>query len=332
MRRYSVFHQVTWVIAISLAAWVFSRLPLTSIIQSAAELSLLQWLSWIVLNIVIIMIYVQRWLCLARPVGISINFRQMFMVRQAGQAVSFITPGPQFGGEPLQVVWLWKTYANPGDQALLAVALDRFYELWINFAVLFIGILVLLMTPTVQLTDWGYIALVLISVILLLTFLGWFLLFQGQRISGWLKRLASRWQDHQYLSRLDVHWEGMNTRLSEIVRHHRVSLCLALLLSILGWTGMIAELWLLLQFFNIETSISDFVLLFVAMRLAFLLPLPGGIGTLEAAVLWVFTGLDLPETGAVALLAMMRLRDVVVLTVGLFTLRLIQSEKSAGQL
>lgn len=287
-----------------------------------------QWLLWIILNIAIILVYVQRWLTLARPAGINIDFSQLFMVRQAGQAVSFITPGPQFGGEPLQVVWLWKTYNNPGDRAILAVALDRFYELWINFAVLFIGILVLLLTPAVQLTDWNHIALALIVIILLLTFLGWFLLFQGGRISGWMKRLASRWQDHQHLSRLDAHWESFSTRLSGLIRNHRVALSIGLLLSILGWAGMIAELWLLLHFFAIETSLTGFVLLFVAMRLAFLLPLPGGIGTLEAAVFWVFTGLNLPETGAVALIAMMRLRDAVVLSVGLLALRWIQSEKA----
>jgi uncharacterized protein (TIRG00374 family) len=330
MHKYKLFHLITWLVSIMLAAWVLSALPVSSIFQSASQLSLLQWLAWIALNVVIILVYVQRWMSLAVPAGVKINFMQLFMVRQAGQAVSFITPGPQFGGEPLQVVWLWKTHSNPGDRAFLAVVLDRFYELWINFAVLFIGILVLLLTPAVQLTDFSHIALALIFMILLLSFLGWFLLFKGHRIAAWMQRLASRWQDHPYLSRLDAHWESISTRLSELIKHHRVSLTFALLLSILGWIGMILELWLLLQFFDIQTTASGFILLFVAMRLAFLLPLPGGVGTLEAAVFWVFTGLELPQTGAVALLAMMRLRDAVVLSIGMIALRILQSEESSA--
>ncbi len=53
------------------------------------------------------------------------------------------------------------------------------------------------------------------------------------------------------------------------------------------------------------------------MRLAFLLPLPGGIGTLEASLFWVFQTLDLPLSAVMSVIALMRLRDVLTLLVGL---------------
>jgi uncharacterized membrane protein YbhN (UPF0104 family) len=86
------------------------------------------------------------------------------------------------------------------------------------------------------------------------------------------------------------------------------------------------EIGLLLSFFNISLSFSDFVFLFVAIRLAFLLPLPGGIGTLEAAVFWAFLSLELPAIAAIGIIALMRLRDGIVLIANIASLRWLRVE------
>jgi uncharacterized membrane protein YbhN (UPF0104 family) len=69
---------------------------------------------------------------------------------------------------------------------------------------------------------------------------------------------------------------------------------------------------------------TGLVLILVAMRLALLLPLPGGVGTLEASVLWSFQTLDLPASAAIGVIALMRLRDALVLLAGLLCLRSVQ--------
>ena len=94
--------------------------------------------------------------------------------------------------------------------------------------------------------------------------------------------------------------------------------------SLIGWLGLIGELWLILSFFDLELSVSHFMRILVAMRLAFLLPLPGGIGTLEASLFWVFQTLDLPLDAVVSVIAMMRLRDAITLLIGLGCVRAIK--------
>jgi hypothetical protein len=304
--------------------WIGKSLPLATILVTVSELSLAQWLLWSVLNLVIILIYVQRWRSLSVAAGLDIKFKHLFLLRQAGQLISFITPGPQFGGEPFQVYWLWKRFSAPGTLAIFAVALDRFFELWINFAVLLLGIVILMLTPALGLADWPALAMALTLMILVLSWSGWLLVSHQEKVSRWIKKLAQRWQHNPQLSRIDGHWDDLGTRLHRLIRSEKSSLGLALVLALLGWAGMILEIWLLLGFFEIEPGVTTLVLLVVAMRLAFLLPLPGGVGTLEAAMFWAFSGLGLPMTGAAALIAMMRLRDIVMLLVGLFALRRIQ--------
>lgn len=318
-----------WLAALVLAAWTLSKMPLAGMLESVSALSPGQWLFWIVLNVAIIGVFVLRWLVLTRALGLPLGFFSLLLVRQGGQAVSFLTPGPQFGGEPLQVMWLWKTFSLPGDQALLALALDRFLELWINFAVLLLGVVLVMLNSTLELGAWRRVAVVLLLSIAALTLLGWVLIKQPGRIGTWVRSLAMRWRSKPRLARLDTHWNRMGANLRSLAAAHRPALLAAFALSLLGWLGMIGELRLLLEFLGVSPSFMAFVFVLVAMRLAFLLPMPAGLGTLEAAVFWSFQGLSLPAAAAVGLIALMRLRDAAVLGGGLAALRHLRSSDPA---
>lgn len=314
----------TWAIALVLVAWVFSQLPLAGITRAVASLSWMQWMVWIVLNLLIILVLTARWQRLIHALELRLALSSLLLLRQAGQVISFLTPGPQFGGEPFQVYWLWNRYAVPGHAAVLAVGMDRLYELWINFAVLLFGVLLLLTSPVVNYANWENIAAILAGMIALLSLLVWLALRRPGLLGSGIRRLAGRWQHHPRLARLDLHLERLGAGFSGASRH-KPALFAAVLLSMAGWAGMIAEIWLLLEFLGIDAGTSGFILILVAMRLAFLLPLPGGIGTLEAAVLWAFSGLGLSVSAAAGLIALMRLRDGLVLFGGLLALRVLQS-------
>jgi uncharacterized membrane protein YbhN (UPF0104 family) len=86
-------------------------------------------------------------------------------------------------------------------------------------------------------------------------------------------------------------------------------------------------LWLLLSVFDLALDFSAFLVILVSMRLAFLLPLPGGVGSLEAVLFWAFQYLSLSAEAAIGLIALMRLRDVLVLMAGLWCLRVLHSSE-----
>ena len=282
-------------------------------------------MAWIAFNLLVIILLVGRWLVLTRAMTLPCRFLQLLRVRQAGQVISFVTPGPQFGGEPLQIYWLWRRYSVPGHAAFLAVGLDRFYELWINFAVLLLAVLALLTSRSIVFVDWQIIAFVLVGLILLTGLLGWFFLQKPLRIRNWIKRLASRWKNHDRLRNLDTHVSQLTESLQQVFTRQRQALGVALGLSLLAWAGMIAEFWLLLSFVDVPLDLTTFVFLFTVVRLAFLLPLPGGVGSVEAGLFWAFQALALPLPAAAGLIVLMRLRDVVILVAGAAILPGLQS-------
>lgn len=310
------FSTLIWLAAFGLAAWILSQLPFTKVARSVTDLRVSEWLVWIALNLAVVMLLTGRWLVLTSAMALPCKLLQLLRVRQAGGVISFVTPGPQFGGEPFQVYWLWQRYKVPGHAAFLALGLDRFYELWINFAVLLLAVLVLVSSASVTFVDWYIIVAVLSALIMLMAWFGWFMLRQPLRIRTWIKRLTSRWHDHERLRSIDIHWSRLNESLQLIFTKQRPALGFAFGLSLLGWAGMIAEFWLLLHFVDVPVDLTSFVFLFTVVRLAFLLPLPGGIGSVEAALFWAFQALALPLSAAAGLIVLMRLRDVVILLAG----------------
>ncbi|MDT4292026.1 lysylphosphatidylglycerol synthase transmembrane domain-containing protein [Methylomonas sp. MO1] len=316
-----------WVPALLMVGAVLSQLPLATITLTIGTLSFNQWLAWIGLNLAIILLAAQRWWVLSNVLKLPVGVGQLLMIRQAGQAVSFITPGPQFGGEPLQIFWLHKRCHLPLHGALLTLGLDRFYELWINFSILVLAVLLLLASPVGAVTNWREILLVLAGILLALSLFGWFILKRPERVLAWLNRLARRWQHHPRLQHIETHWHHLGSDLKATVASGKAALCKAFLLSLCGWAGLLLELWLLLGVFDLALDMSTFLVILVAMRLSFLLPLPGGIGSLEAALFWAFQYLSLPADAAIGLIALMRLRDAIILIGGLGCLRLLQASR-----
>lgn len=319
-----------WPVALLLSGWMLAQLPLASLPQTIAALSGWQWLAWLVINGLIIWLATQRWWLLMAMLNARVAFVKLMCIRQAGQAISFITPGPQFGGEPLQLFWLCRGGVAL-QKALLALGLDRFFEVWINLSILVLGVLLLLFSPAGSLAANYQMLALLMLLLLLLAVIARVLLHQPEWLSARFERLAQRWAEHPHLSKINHHWQALGADLLFTVKTQKPQLLLAVILSLAGWLALLGELALLLHCVNVSLDVAGFAMLLVAMRLALLLPIPGGIGTLEASVFWSFQLLGLPASAALGLIALMRLRDAAILIAGLICLRQLGPERE-GQL
>ncbi len=336
MQRAALFTLLLWLAALGLGAWTLAQLPLAEISHSITSLSTLQWIFWLGINALIILVLGLRWQLLTRALAAPINLLKLLLIRQAGQAVSFITPGPQFGGEPLQVYWLYK-YGLPLRKALLALGLDRFFELWVNFSILLVAVLLLLTgigdsnpisNSEYAISDWQTALAPLLIFLGLMVLLAWILVKQPQWINNRLERIAARWQHNHRLNNINQHWQSLGDDLRSALRTQKTRFLLAILLSLLGWAGLLGELYLILHFVGVDANLHSFLIILVAMRMALLLPMPGGVGTLEASVLWSFHTLNLPASAALGSIALMRVRDAVVLLIGLACLRASNSTRA----
>lgn len=330
MNRYRIITSMLWLCALILVGWTLMQMPLNAILDTVVALSPSQWLLFMALNTSVLLALTQRWRGLLNIRREQVSLMEVFLIRQAGQCISFITPGPQFGGEPFQLYWAWKRCSVPLHHGFLALALDRVMELWINFAVLLMAACYLFLHATDGIggVPWLNVGLVTVLPLAGLSLLLWLVVRRPESLLGALRRMAARWAKSPRLSRLGAmgaaQWQAMQSEWRQNGQHgkrQRTALIEAAGLTLLTWVAVLAELWLLLSFVGVQPDLGAFVLIFVTIRMAMLLPLPAGIGTIEAGILWTFNALGLEVSAAVGLIALMRLRDVAILLLGALCLQ-----------
>ncbi len=268
----------------------------------------------LVISLTLLPLMTARWWWLLRILGQPVGLSTLVAYRTAANAVGYFTPGPQFGGEPLQVLLLHRRQLIPAPTATLSVALDRLLELIAGFVIL-LGSLVLAGKSQATLAS----DTVLIVILATLTVLGGLLaalLIGGQPFSRLLalgSGLFHRWwpgKAGRPWPALEAVREG-EVMAEEVFRQAKGRLLAANLFSLLHWLGVFAECWLFFRLFGYPLSIPQLAAVVVAMRLAFLTPLPAGVGALEFALGWTTAALGLGPALGIGICLVVRARDLL---------------------
>jgi uncharacterized protein (TIRG00374 family) len=207
--------------------------------------------------------------------------------------------------------------------SVAAVTVDKLLEMLLNFSFLAGGVLLLLLHHQ-GLARWLEQQLVLYALLLLGLPAGLLLaLALGRhplsRSLGVIDALARR-----LLSRpaLVPSWR-VTVRRSEnaaglLCRDNPATLLAAVGLSLLSWLGLIGEFWLLTLVLDLPLSFTAAATALVAARIAILLPLPAGLGALEAGQALAMSSLGLDPSIGIAISLLLRARDVTLGLVGLW--------------
>lgn len=304
-----------WLLVPLLLWWAARGVSLGALAGALGRLTFPEAAAVAVVNMGLVLLMTARWWAVLRAQGQRPAFLSLVAYRLASFAVSFFTPGPQFGGEPLQVWLLSRRQGVPGALAAASVAVDRSLELVTNFAFLVVGAAAV---GRLRLVPGGVGRLMSGSLLLLglpLAYLG--AAAAGRRpLSGLLDRLPGAVQ-----RRLpsDLGWavaegEGLVT---EFLRRRPAGLAAALGLSLVIWAGLIGEYLLMLHVLEIDLSPLGGLAALTAGRLALFTPLPGGLGALEASQVLALEALGRARAEALALGVLIRARDLALAGSGL---------------
>lgn len=296
-------------LAVVLLYWALNAVPLGDIARVLSALELWQIILFLVLNSGIILLMTLRWWLLLRAQGHTLPYLAAARYRLAAFGVSYFTPGPHFGGEPLQVHFVRDRHGVPGSTALAAITMDKVLELLVNFSFLALGIAVV---SGGDLLDAAWLqGLQPLSILLLALPLVYLLL------------LASSLRPLQKLAApLPGRWSGAlaatEEQLAHLARRQPRAMLKALGASLLVWAALLFEYWLLLLFLGLQLNLFQLIALVTASRLAMLAPTPGALGALEAAQLLVMQTLGFDPAYALSLSLLIRGRDVFFGLIGLW--------------
>jgi uncharacterized protein (TIRG00374 family) len=301
-----------WLAAIPLLAWSLKSTPLKEIFGLLTNLHLAQILVLLGVNLLILLMISLRWQIILHAMGEKIPLTRILSYRLTSFGVSYFTPGPQFGGEPAQVALLTRNHAVNTVSAVSSVYLDKLLEVLVNLLVIVGGMFFALSTdlgkPVFNRNDWiPVLGLGLMPAVHLIALrtkhypLRWLAEQSGvlQSKRPWVRKLGNLAAEAEH-------------QIAAFLERNPRSLLLAILISFLSWAGMIFEYFLAVRFLGLPLSDAHIMFAFVLSRLAFLAPMPGGLGVLEASQVFAMQAMGLPATSGLALSLWMRARDVLI--------------------
>ncbi len=289
--------------------------PLLEIWAVIQRVQLWQILLILSMDFLIYMCTTARWWFIVNADNKRVKYFPLIPVRISVFGVSYFTIGPQVGGEPLQILYLQRNHGLTYTRATSTVVMDKLLEFLANFVLLAFGL-----TAIVQagiLSNSGKPPIV--SLIGLAALVAWplihiILLYKKiYPVSALLRALPAIPQDSKIIRfiRASEHLAG------RFCQRHPRSLLAAIFVSLLAAMGMVGEYALITAFMQVGLHFWQTAAAWAASWLSFLVPLPGGLGALEASQVFALGIFGYAAPVAISIVLLMRGRDLLIGGLGL---------------
>jgi uncharacterized protein (TIRG00374 family) len=306
-----------WIVLIgALLWWGLRNVSLKEILDTLRLLKLWEIGALLVLNAIIFIIITLRWWLIVRAEAPNIPFWPLFRYRLTVFGVSYLSPGPQVGGEPLQILYLQRNHGLSFPRATSTVIMDKLIEYLTNFVLLIPGLYAIVRTG-IQIKGETFTTSTLIPLVIsaLIPVVYIFLLYRGIYPAGLiLPRVFRKLKRNPKWVRLAI----VSERLAgQFTRRHLRSLLASSGVSLLFWVPNIAVYVLMLESLHIHLTAWQVLTALTFSWLAYLSPVTAGLGALEAGQVFALGAMGYSAGIAISLVLLIRARDLFNAGLGL---------------
>ncbi len=285
--------------------------PVGDIVRVLAGLRAWQLALLLAANLLIYSLVTARWWFVVRAEKPDAQFLPMILVRLSVFGVSYFTLGPQIGGEPLQVLYLRRRYGLSYTRATATVVMDKLFELLGNFVLLGFGFIAFFHSGMLAGSALPLLALGLLVSWPLVHIV---LLYNHVYPMAALLQGIARWRPHDKTLR----FIRLSERLAgQFCQRHPRDMFGGLSVSLLAAAATVSEYALMASFVHIGLPFWKLVTAWTSGWLSFLVPLPGGLGALEASQVSVLGFFGSSAATAISITLLMRGRDLLIGGLGL---------------
>lgn len=307
-----------WLLVPLAVWWSLKDVPLSEISKNLRQIGLPAILILIGINVFIFILFSVRWWMIIRAQGWDISLLSVIGYRLAGFGITYFTPGPQFGGEPAQVYLLKVKEGIPVSPAATSVAVDKLLELLANFSFLVVGVSVILLSGV--LTSANSLPIILFPILLLTFPVIYLLALRNDHLPvayllGKISKFNSIRTNH--LGRINKISE-IESQVAIFCQRNVIVLLVGAMLSVVIWVLMVFEFGLMMNYLGVHVNLVQILIALTAARIAFLLPLPAGLGTLEAGQVMAMGLIGINPVIGISLSLLIRTRDILFGSAGLW--------------
>jgi glycosyltransferase 2 family protein len=267
------------IVSVGLLLWLFHGIGISEFASNVARTS---WQSvalvW-VLQTALVFLQAERWLIIARRLGIKLAFWRALQSVYVGQFFNQVFPS-SIGGDAMRI-WSLKCWAIPLNVAIASVVMERIVALFAVPLIAFMGLSILLDIVSPWPLRWALVTLFCGFAIALPTLL-------------WLDLIPLP----RMIERLRI--VNLVRRTPAIVRQVFLSwhcISRATLLSMMIHAGVGTSFWLLAFGLGVRASLVDFVVLAPLVILITIVPISiGGWGVREGAMMAAMSLIGIPDS------------------------------------
>jgi hypothetical protein len=250
-----------------------------------------------------------RWHLILRALGHNVPVWSLFKYRVSAYGISAMTPTAKVGGEPVRMMLLAR-HNVPSMKRVTSVITDKLVEISTNIVFFLVGLVLVLLKLALPLKTEVFI-MVMMAVLIGLLFLFYYHLFTERFFFSKVFRFF-RLHKSQKLQLLEFRIKEMERVMIDYHMRNRKNFYTVIIISSLGWIFTLGELYFAVKLLGIaHVSISQLFIILVFIGLAFLIPIPLAVGSLEALQISIFAMMSFASSAsAVAMSFLIRALDV----------------------
>jgi len=295
--------------------WAFRKAPLAAIWTAILQLRAWQIAVILLLNAIFFIVATLRWWIIIRAENKNVPYFPLLEVRVSVFGVSYFTLGPQVGGEPLQILALQRRYGLSYTHATATVLMDKLLEFLVDFFMLAIGLTAFLRVGVLAETGLQFsVDLLLLAFLIFWPPIHLILLYNHRYpLTSLIYRLPFIKKQSKPLRFL----RAAERLAGRFCQRHPRRLIAAIGCSILAGAGMLLDYALMTTFLNIPLPFWHLTAGWMMGWISLVMPLPGGLGALEASQVFTLGKFGFTAAAALSLALFIRGRDMLIGGIGL---------------
>jgi uncharacterized protein (TIRG00374 family) len=297
------------IVGVALFSWVLSKYPFDEVVSTLENATWPYIVAFLIVSAAIMAVFTMRWKVLLDAQGFKgLKFYELFSYRAIDYGVSYLTPTAKLAGEPVRAAMLMRNGIKFRD-GLTTITIDKTIELSFSVVLFALGCFFLILSEALS----GGTAVFLAVFCLFLIFINWtfyYRVMRGQPIFSSLFNFFHLDKIRQLAKYQNAITEFEKPILS-FYKEKRGAYFAALGLTIIAFMLSLAEYWLLLKMVGVSPTLTQVFLVFSVVGFAFLIPVPMGLGSLEALQAWLFSSMMMNSAAGLGIAILIRARDLI---------------------
>lgn len=305
------------IIGLALLIGVFYLFPFTEFLGIILNIPLPLLGAYALVSLTIFLLLTWRWSLVLRAHNIDLPKRHILGYRFVGYAVSFVTPGPKVGGEMVRAAMMRRDKI-PYPKGFSSVIADKTIELS-SFGLMFFFSLSVALALLPIPTGWRISLSVLAAILCIFVANAFILMIRGKDPFMRLFRLF-RLHNISVMKKYKQEITEFETNILTFYGKNKRKFWQAQIISAGAWLLALVEFYLVFRMLQITPAFIEVFLVYSAVGVIYMIPIPLALGTLEAGQAIMFTALGFPAAAGAVVALITRGRDLTWTLIGFILL------------